>query len=86
MKLYLSSYKIGDNPKLLADLICNNKKIAIIPNALDIYTDLVRREASLQREKDSLIQIGIQPEELDLRKANTKNYLEAISPFEETII
>ncbi len=68
MKLYLSSYKIGDNPKLLADLICNNKKIAIIPNALDIYTDLVRREASLQREKDSLIQIGLQPEELDLKK------------------
>jgi dipeptidase E len=68
MKLYLSSYKIGDNPQLLADLISSNKKIAIIPNALDIYTDLVRREASLQREKDSLIQIGLQPEELDLRK------------------
>lgn len=68
MKLYLSSYKIGNNPRLLADLIGSNKKIAIIPNALDIYTDLVRREASLEREKESLIQIGLQPEELDLRK------------------
>ncbi len=68
MKLYLSSYKIGDNPQLLADLIGNNKKIAIIPNALDIYTDLVRREASLQREKYSLTQIGLQSEELDLKK------------------
>lgn len=68
MKLYLSSYKIGNNPQLLADLIGVNKKIAIIPNALDVYTDISRREASLQREKDSLIQIGLQPEELDLRK------------------
>lgn len=68
MKLYLSSYKIGDNPQLLANLISDNKKIAIIPNALDIYTNIERREANLQREKDSLIQIGLQPEELDLRK------------------
>lgn len=68
MKLYLSSYKIGDNPQLLAGLIGNNKKIAIIPNALDVYTDLIRREASIQREKDCLIQIGLEPEELDLRK------------------
>jgi len=68
MKLYLSSYKIGDNPQLLADLIGGNKKIAIIPNALDVYTDIARREASLQREKDALIQIGLAPEELDLRK------------------
>jgi dipeptidase E len=68
MKLYLSSYKIGDNPQLLADLISSNKKIAIIPNALDVYTDIARREASLRREKNSLIQIGLQPEELDLRK------------------
>jgi len=68
IKLYLSSYKIGDNPQLLADLVGSNKKIAIIPNALDVYTDIARRGASLQREKDCLIQIGLQPEELDLRK------------------
>lgn len=68
MKLYLSSYKIGDNPQLLAGLVGDNKKIAIIPNALDVYTDMARREAGLQREKNSLIQIGLQPEELDLRK------------------
>jgi len=67
MKLYLSSYKIGDNPQLLAGLIANNKKIAIIPNALDVYTDVARREASLEREKNSLIQIGLNPDLLDLR-------------------
>lgn len=67
MKLYLSSYKFGDNPQSLATLIGENKKIAIIPNALDVYTDLDRRSASLHREKDGLLQIGLIPEELDLR-------------------
>lgn len=67
MKLYLSSYKFGDNPQALADLVGENKKIAIIPNALDVYTDIPRREASLQKEKDGLSQIGLTPEVLDLR-------------------
>ena len=67
MKLYLSSYRFGNNPQSLANLVGVNKKIAIIPNALDVYTDLARREAGLQREKEGLIQIGLQPEELDLR-------------------
>lgn len=67
MKLYLSSYRFGDEPQKLADLVRDNKKIAIIPNALDVYTDLARREAGLQREKEGLAQIGLQPEVLDLR-------------------
>ena len=67
MKLYLSSYRFGDEPQKLAELVGGNKKIAIIPNALDVYTDTVRRETGLQREKDGLIQIGLESEELDLR-------------------
>ncbi|MPM51629.1 Peptidase E [bioreactor metagenome] len=68
MKLYLSSYRIGNDPQSLANLIGHNKKIAIIANAHDVYTDIVRKESSLQREKDSLIEIGLQPENLDLKK------------------
>lgn len=68
MKLYLSSYKLGDNPRTLADLVGKNKRIAIIPNARDVDTDLARREASLQNEKDELSKIGLNPQELDLRK------------------
>lgn len=68
MKLYLSSYKFGDNPKALADLVGKNKRIAIIPNALDVYTDADRRAQGLQREKEGLLQIGLTPEELDLRR------------------
>ncbi len=68
MKFYLSSFRFGDNPQALADLVGENKNIAIIPNALDVYTDIERRTASLQREKNGLLQIGLLPEELDLRK------------------
>lgn len=67
MKLYLSSYKFGDNPQVLADLIGENKKIAIIPNALDVYADISRRAIGIQDEKDGLLQMGLDPEELDLR-------------------
>jgi len=68
MKLYLSSYKFGDNPQQLADLVGKNKKIAIIPNALDVYPDSDRKNEGLQREIDGLKQIGLIPEILDLRK------------------
>jgi dipeptidase E len=68
MKFYLSSYKLGHNPQILADLICENKNIAIIPNALDIYTDLERRTSNIHREKEGLIKIGLVPQELDLKK------------------
>jgi dipeptidase E len=67
VKLYLSSYHLGTDTRLLTDLIGENKKIAIIPNALDAYTDIPRRVAGLQREKDDLEKIGLEPEELDLR-------------------
>jgi dipeptidase E len=67
MKLYLSSYRFGDQPHQLADLVGGNKKIAIIPNALDIYPDGERKDTNLQKEKEGLTQIGLQPEFLDLR-------------------
>lgn len=67
MKLYLSSFRLGDEPQKLADLIGDNKNIAIIPNALDIYPDSLRKDASLQRETDGLLELGLRPEILDLR-------------------
>ncbi len=67
MKLYLSSFRFGDEPQKLADLVGDNKNIAIIPNALDIYPDSPRKDAGLQRETDGLLELGLQPEILDLR-------------------
>jgi dipeptidase E len=66
MKLYLSSYNLGDNPEQLIDLIGINKKIAVIANASDIKT-VDERIQKVKEEFDQLIEIGLQPEELDLR-------------------
>jgi dipeptidase E len=67
MKLYLSSYRLGDKPEQLVKLLGDNKKVAVIPNALDFSTDLARREQSQKREFDDLKSIGLEAEELDLR-------------------
>lgn len=72
MKLYLSSYKFGNNIQSLANTMSDNKSIAIIQNALDAYTDLDRRKASLQNDIDGLAEIGLKPEELDLRNYFTR--------------
>ena len=67
MKMYLSSYKLGDNPQSLVGLVGNNKKAAIIPNALDFATDMDRKNATIQREIDGLKNLGFDPEVVDLR-------------------
>jgi dipeptidase E len=67
MKLYLSSYKLGNTPQDLASLVGENKRIAIISNSRDFSTDTARRQASIQKESDDLSALGLQPEELDLR-------------------
>ena len=73
MKLYLSSYKFGNSIQALAGMMSDHKSIGIIQNALDAYTDLDRRKASLQSDMDSLAEIGLKPEELDLRNYFTRN-------------
>lgn len=65
--MYLSSYRLGNNPEKLFGLIGVNKKIAVIPNALDFSTDIPRRNEGVQREIDDLSNLGLQAEEVDLR-------------------
>lgn len=67
MKLYLSSYKFGDDPNKLAQLASSNKKIALISNALDFSDDTERRKASEQKQVEGLKELGFEPEVLDLR-------------------
>lgn len=66
MKLYLSSYRLGDNPEKLTELFSDNKKIAVIANAMDFADDAQRKE----KAKHSMIELknlGLLPEEIDLR-------------------
>jgi len=66
MKLYLSSQKLGNYTEKLLELIGNNKKVAIIANALDDKPDDYRKDR-VNKEVEMLKSIGLEPEELDLR-------------------
>ncbi len=67
MKLYLSSYRLGDQPKALISLVGRNKRAAVVANALDIMGNPNRRSDWVQREIDDLTNLGFMPEEVDLR-------------------
>ena len=67
MRLFLSSYKLGNKPDELLALVGNNKRTAIIMNSQDAKTPESRAER-LQQEIDALTALGLQPEELDLRQ------------------
>lgn len=68
MKLYLSSYKVGNKGQILADMFGENKKVAVIANAMDFLTDNNERKLSVQKEIDALKQLGLEGEEVDLRQ------------------
>ena len=68
MRLYLSSYGLGNHPQELVKLIGDNKKIAIIGNAGDHFGNKKERRESIQRQITSLSGIGLIPQEIDLRK------------------
>lgn len=68
MKLYLSSYRLGNHADELVKLVGKpGAKVAVCQNALDWSTDLERKAISLQAEFDDMKRLGFEPEELDLR-------------------
>ncbi len=68
MKLYLSSYKIGNETKRLTDLFKENKRIGYIANALDSPTNTPSWKDNFRNEDISqLKEIGLQPDIIDLR-------------------
>jgi dipeptidase E len=69
MRLYLSSYLIGDYPEALAELLGKNRRAAVIMNALDGYPNVAGgHEARLARQVADLSRLGCDCEELDLRE------------------
>src|ERR1700754_3472745 len=67
MKLYLSSYGLGNNPDELIKLLGGKKRAAIIANATD-HQFILKRKFRIWKEIKNLNRIGIKAEELDLRK------------------
>jgi dipeptidase E len=66
MKLYLSSYRLGDNPKKLIELFSDNKKVALIANAMD-FADNAQKKEKVKHSMTELKKLGLLSEEIDLR-------------------
>ncbi|MCF7871654.1 peptidase E [Candidatus Woesearchaeota archaeon] len=68
MKLYLSSYRLGKETDKLIEMT-PIKKIAYIPNALDFEgADPKRKQKHIEKDMNSLKELGLQCELLDLKQ------------------
>ena len=65
MRLYLSSFKIGNQPQNLVELVGLNKNTVVVLNARDHKQE--RRNEYLLGETEALNDLGFEVEELDLR-------------------
>ena len=83
MKLFLSSYKLGNNPENFAKMFGTIKKVAVIANALDEISDQELRNSKVAENITALADIGLQGEELDLRNffKNTAALKEKLSGY-----
>jgi dipeptidase E len=66
MRLYLSSFRIGNRSEQLPRLVGGAKRVAVVANAMDGDDEALRR-AGVEREITALSTLGFRPEELDLR-------------------
>ncbi len=82
MKLYLSSYRLGNHPEKLAEMVGHGNKIAVIGNAID-FLDVELREERIQENYKELKSTGLSPAEIDLRKyfGKPEELKEKISEF-----
>lgn len=82
MRLYLSSFRIGNRPEELIQLLAGGKRTALIVNA-DDYKTPEERAASLQHEIEELEGLGLEPIEIDLRTyfGKADEVREALAPF-----
>ncbi|HEU4948304.1 MAG TPA: Type 1 glutamine amidotransferase-like domain-containing protein [Kribbella sp.] len=66
MRLYLSSFRLGDRPERLVELIPPPARVAVIANAIDAEPADVRAE-KVRQEIAWLTELGLSADELDLR-------------------
>ena len=68
MRMYLSSFRLGDHPERLVALVEPPGRTLLIANAVDAYADEVRRADGVAREIAELRSLGLTASELDLRE------------------
>lgn len=72
MKLYLSSYKLGNKTEELKKWITeHNRKICLIPNSRDIYPESERKSNGIQEDAKELVDLGF-----DVTVISLKDYFE----------
>jgi dipeptidase E len=67
VRLYLSSYQLGDHPELFTALVTGRRRGWVIMNALD-GLDEERRQADVTVQLANLRSIGLDAEDFDLRQ------------------
>lgn len=67
MRLYLSSYRLGNQPDKFVSLFGSNKRAALILNARDNFSPTDREKGTVE-QAEVLAKLGIIASELDLRK------------------
>jgi dipeptidase E len=68
VKLYLSSFRLGDHPERMVAMLPPAARVAVVCNSIDAEDPAVRRE-KVADEITWLTDLGLSPEELDLRSA-----------------
>jgi dipeptidase E len=68
MKLYLSSYRLGQHANTLKSMVLGKKRIGVIRNALDFSNDHAKLKNGRDREFFELEALGLNPEEIDLKE------------------
>lgn len=87
MKLYLSSYRTGNNiDELLKWKEEHGNKIFVIPNAVDVFSDAERKTSGIQDKCKDLEMLGFETQVLDLRnffnkKEELVDYIKGVSAF-----
>ena len=66
MRLYLSSYRLGDATDRLRALATGDQAV-VVANALDYSNDVARKNAGTAREISELTELGFSAQEVDLR-------------------
>lgn len=68
MKLYLSSYKLGNQTDYLSNWLQNNSnEIMVIANALDCFPDGERKQKGIEEKASEIEALGFKTSILDLR-------------------
>jgi len=83
MRLYLSSFRLGNETNKLVSMVQRNRRAAVIFNAIDFSCDLERKQSTINRDLNDLVELGLEPEEFDLRSyfGNPESLKEQIAHY-----